>query len=137
MIIRVALAAALALSLLAGPSPADAQPAGKVQRIGYLSGGSSTVSSRPVEAFRQGLRGLGWVEGQNIVIEYRFAEGRYDRLPELAADLVRLKVDVITVVGTAASPRPQATKGIAPLQSRSAMIGGRRRPQDMSSQAIA
>ena len=103
MIIRVALAAALALSLLAGPSPADAQPAGKVQRIGYLLGSSSTVSSRPVEAFRQGLRGLGWVEGQNIVIEYRFAEGRYDRLPELAADLVRLKVDVIAAVGTAAT----------------------------------
>jgi len=107
MIIRVALAAALALSLLAGPSPADAQPAGKVQRIGYLSGGSSTVSSRPVEAFRQGLRGLGWVEGQNIVIEYRFAEGRFDRLPDLAAELVRLKVAIIV-----AAPTPAAVTNI-------------------------
>jgi putative ABC transport system substrate-binding protein len=89
--------------LLAVPLTADAQPAGKVQRIGYLLGTSSTVSSRPVEAFRQGLGGLGWVEGQNVVIEYRSAEGRYDRLPDLAADLVRLKVDVIAAVGTAAT----------------------------------
>jgi putative tryptophan/tyrosine transport system substrate-binding protein len=103
MIVRVALAATLVLGLLAGPSIADAQPAGKVQRIGCLLGTSSTVSSRPVEAFRQGLRGLGWVEGQNIAIEYRFAEGRYDRLPDLAADLVRLKVNVIAAWGTAAT----------------------------------
>jgi putative ABC transport system substrate-binding protein len=105
MITRVVLVAALALGLglLAARSAADAQPAGKVQRIGYLLGTSSTVSSRPVEAFGQGLRGLGWVEGQNIVIEYRSAEGRYDRLPDLAADLVRLKVDVIAAAGTAAT----------------------------------
>jgi putative ABC transport system substrate-binding protein len=103
MIVRVALAASLALGLLAGPSIADAQPAGKVQRIGCLLGTSSTVSSRLVEPFRQGLRGLGWVEGQNIAIECRFAEGRYDRLPDLAADLVRLKVDVIAAWGTAAT----------------------------------
>ena len=103
MIVRVALAATLALGLLAGPSFADAQPASKVQRIGYLLGTSSTVSSRPVETFRQGLRGLGWVEGQNVVIEYRSADGRYDRLPDLAADLVRLKVDIIVAAGTAAT----------------------------------
>ena len=103
MIVRVALAATLALGLLAGPSIADAQPAGKVPRIGYLLGTSSTVSSRGVEASRQGLRGLGWVEGQNIAIECRFAEGRYDRLPDLAADLVRLKVNVIAAWGTAAT----------------------------------
>ena len=88
---------------LAGPLAAGAQQAGKVQRIGYLLGTSPTVSSRPVETFRQGLRGLGWVEGENVVIEYRSSEGRYDRLPDLAADLVRLKVDVITAVGTAAT----------------------------------
>ncbi len=113
MIVRVALAATFALGLLAGPSVADAQPAGKVQRIGYLLGTSSTVSPRPVEAFRQGLRGLGWVEGQNIVIEYRSAEGRYDRLPDLAADLVRLKVDIIAAAGTAATTAAKnATRAI-------------------------
>ena len=113
MIVRVALAATLALGLLAGPFVADAQPASKVQRIGYLLGTSSTVSSRPVETFRQGLRGLGWVEGQNIVIEYRSAEGRYDRLPDLAADLVRLKVDIIVAPGTAATTAAKnATRAI-------------------------
>jgi len=76
-------------------------------------GTSSTVSPRPVEAFRQGLRGLGWVEGQNIVIEYRSAEGRYDRLPDLAADLVRLKVDIIAAAGTAATTAAKnATRAI-------------------------
>jgi putative ABC transport system substrate-binding protein len=93
----------LAGGLLAAPRAADAQPAGKLYRIGYLSAGSVTGNPRLLEAFRQGLRELGWVEGQNIVIEYRFAEGRFDRLPDLAAELVRLKVDVI-----AASPTPGA-----------------------------
>jgi len=72
-----------------------------VYRIGYLAGGSSTSSRYTIEAFRQGLRELGWVEGQNIVIDYRFAEGRLDPLPDLAAELVRLKVDVVGgAVGT-------------------------------------
>src|SRR5262249_56939390 len=62
------------------------QPEGTVRRIGYLAGGLST-GPYP-EAFRRGLRELGWVEGQNIVIDYRFAEGRNDRLPDLAAELV-------------------------------------------------
>jgi putative ABC transport system substrate-binding protein len=88
--------------LLAAPLAATAQQTGKVYRIGYLSGGSSTLTHL-IDAFRQGLRELGWVEGQNIVIDYRFAEGRYDRLPDLAAELVRLKVDVIV-----ASPSPPA-----------------------------
>jgi putative ABC transport system substrate-binding protein len=82
------------LVLLATPL-ADAQPAGKVYRIGYLVPGSPTGDTRPREALREGLRELGWVEGRNIVIEYRFAEGRFDRLPDLATELVRLKVDVI------------------------------------------
>ena len=87
------------------------QPEGTVRRIGYLAGGSSTQPY--AEAFRRGLRELGWVEGQNIVIDYRFAEGRLDRLPDLAAELVRLKVDLIV-----ASPSPgvvaanNATKAI-------------------------
>jgi putative ABC transport system substrate-binding protein len=82
-----------ALAVLADPPATLAQPAGKMYRLGVLSGGSA--GSAPLEAFRQGLRELGWVEGQNIAIEYRFAEGRDDRLPDLATQLVQLKVDVI------------------------------------------
>src|SRR5207247_8305258 len=81
---------------------AEAQlAAGKVHRIGFLGSGSVTGDPRTREAFREGLSELGWVEGQNIVIEYRFAEGRSDPLVDLAAELVRLKVDVI-----AAGPTP-------------------------------
>ena len=103
MIHRRRFISSLGVGLLAAPLAAGAQPAGKVYRIGYLSGGSATASSRFPETFRQGLRELGWVEGQNIVIEYRFAEGRFDRLPDLAAELVRLKADVIV-----AAPSPSA-----------------------------
>ncbi len=96
---------AAALLLLTAPLTAKAQSAGKVYRIGFLAAGwgSGTAYLRPLEAFRQGLRELGWVEGQNVLIEYRFAEGRLERLPGLAEELVRLKVDVI-----AASPTPAA-----------------------------
>ena len=94
----------LGAGLLAAPRAAGAQPAGKVYRIGYLSTGSGSATYlRPLEALRQGLRELGWFEGQNIVFEYRWAEGRIDRLPGLAEELVRLKVDVIL-----ASPTPSA-----------------------------
>ena len=93
-------AAAAALLLLAAPLTAEAQPAGTVHRIGYLSSGTSSVSAG-LEGFRQGLRELGWVERQNIVIDYRYAEGRFDRLPDLAAELVRLKMDIIVTVATA------------------------------------
>jgi ABC-type uncharacterized transport system substrate-binding protein len=96
----VALVAVLAVSLLAALLAADAQQAGKVPRIGFL--GVSSPSDRPLllDAFRQRLRELGWVEGQNIVIDYRYAEDRVDRLPDLAAELVRLKVDLIVSLGT-------------------------------------
>ena len=97
----IKLSLVLAAFILASPSAVRAQPPGKVYRVGYLSAGSATGNPRLPEAFRQGLRELGWVEGQNIGIEYRWAEGRFDRLPDLAAELVRLKVDVI-----AASPTP-------------------------------
>jgi len=75
--------------------PAHAQQPTTVPRIGYLSPTSPSVSPSRIEAFRQGLRELGYVEGKNIVIEYRYAESKLDRLPALAAELVRLKVDVI------------------------------------------
>ena len=107
MIRNVAVVAVLAVSLLAAPVAADAQQTGKVPRIGLLS--LTPPSDRPslLDAFRQRLRELGWIEGQNIVIDYRYAEDRVDRLPDLAAELVRLKVDLIvasagTQVATAA-----------------------------------
>jgi putative tryptophan/tyrosine transport system substrate-binding protein len=78
---------------------AHAQQPKKVPRIGFLLAPSRSALSERVEAFRQGLRELGYVEGQNIVIEYRYAEGKFDRLPDLAADLARLKVDVIVAAG--------------------------------------
>ncbi len=81
--------------LLALCVPAEAQQPKKVPRIGFLSAASSSAIAARVEAFRQGLRELGYVEGKNIFIEWRFAEGKSDRLPSLAAELVRLKVDVI------------------------------------------
>ena len=93
-----------ALGGLAAPLAADAQPTGKVHRIGYLASGSSTDAPIRVEPFRQGLRALGWIEGQNIGMDYRIAEGRFDRLADLAAELVRLKVDLIVATPTPAVP---------------------------------
>jgi len=78
---------------------AEAQQSAKIPRIGYLVGASLSGTSARIEAFRQGLRELGYVEGKNIVIEYRYAEGKLDRLPALVAELVLLKVDVIVANG--------------------------------------
>ena len=78
---------------------AQAQQPTKVPRIGYLSGSTLSAQATRTEAFRQGLRGLGYVEGKNIVIEWRYAEGKLNRLGELAAELVRLKVDIIVTGG--------------------------------------
>ena len=90
----------LALVLLAAPLAADAQPPAKVPRIGFLGSGSPSTHGPFVVAFRQGLRDLGYVEGQNVVIELRWAEGRLERLPDLAAELVGLKVDLILTHAT-------------------------------------
>ncbi len=95
-----------AVLLFAAPLVADAQPTGKrVPRIGYLDGASLSANSGRIEAFRQGLRDLGYVEGQNLAIEWKSADGKDDRLPGLAAELVRLKVDAI-VTGGAGATRP-------------------------------
>src|SRR5918994_1270282 len=75
------------------------QPVRTPARIGYLSPGTRTSESARSEAIRQALRELGYIEGQNIATEYRYAEGKRDRFPELAAELVRLKVDVLVVAG--------------------------------------
>jgi putative tryptophan/tyrosine transport system substrate-binding protein len=80
---------------LASVHPAQAQQPKKVPRIGFLGAASASALTGQLDAFRQGLRELGYVEGKNIVVEYRYADGKVDRVPELAADLVRLKVDVI------------------------------------------
>ena len=90
----------LLITVLLITGSANAQQTGKIFRIGYLDAGTSSGSAVLVDAFRQELSKLGWVEGKNITIEYRFAEGKMDRLPELAADLVRLKVDLIVTQGT-------------------------------------
>ena len=90
-------------------SHAEAQQPKKVPRIGYLSAVSPSAISARIEAFRQGLRELGYVEGKNIVIEWRSAEGKLERLPELAAELVRLKVDVIVTGGPTANPCRQGS----------------------------
>jgi putative tryptophan/tyrosine transport system substrate-binding protein len=90
----------LCAMLLALCSPADAQQAGKIFRIGFLDGSTSSGSAVLVDTLRQELSKLGWVEGKNLAIEYRFAEQKSERLPELAADLVRLKVDLIVVAET-------------------------------------
>ena len=97
--------------LLTRPLPAEAQQPGRVYRIGFLWD-SPAVWPHALEGFRQGLRDLGWVEGQNLVIEYRWAEGRFDQLASLAEDLVRLKVDVIvapTSIYTGAAKRATST----------------------------
>src|SRR5215831_10481754 len=93
--------------------PANAQQVGKVFRIGFLDSSTASGSAVLVDAFRQELRKLGWIEGKNITIEYRFAELKPERLPELAAELVQLKVDIIVTADTpAALPAKSATTTI-------------------------
>ena len=100
--------------LLAAPLAAQAQLADKVSRIGFLFYGASGPSPE-LDAFRQGLRDLGYIEGQNITIEYRFANGQVGRLPELAAELVRLKLDVIVTPGTPASMAAKRATSTIPI----------------------
>src|SRR5438034_4913574 len=97
----------LATCFLVTALPAEAQQPGKVPRMGFLSPFSPSATAIWLQAFRQGLHDLGWVEGKNISVEYRYAEGRNDRLPDLAADLVRLNFDIIV---TAVTPDALAAK---------------------------
>src|SRR5438128_2541852 len=92
----------LAFTVMVAPLAAEAQQ-GKAYRIGYVGNSSASLEPRLLGAFRDGLRNLGYVEGQNIRIEYRWAEGRYERFPDFMAELVRLKVDLIVVAGTPAT----------------------------------
>jgi len=103
----------IAVVLLAVGVIAEAQQPKKVARIGYISSGDPASESNRIEAIRLALRDLGYIEGQNIAIEYRYAEGKQDRFPELAAELARLRVDIIVVGGDAlARAAKNATKTI-------------------------
>jgi putative ABC transport system substrate-binding protein len=93
----------IAGGLLAAPLTADAQQAAKVPRIGFLGNSTAALEANLVGPFREGLRELGYVEGRNILIEYRWAEGKNERLPALIAELIALKVDVIVTAGTPAA----------------------------------
>ena len=100
---------ALGAVLLALSFPAEAQQPSKVPKIGFLVDPSRAFFANRIELFRQGLRNLGYIEGKNIVIEYRYAEGNQGRLPDLAAELVSLKVDVIVATGAGGLAAKNAT----------------------------
>jgi putative tryptophan/tyrosine transport system substrate-binding protein len=105
----------IAFVLVVTGAVAQAQQPAKIPRIGYLGATSRSVSSARIEAFRQGLRELGYVEGKNIVIEWRHHEGKVDRLPALAAELVRLKVDIIITAGAPATRAAKEATNTIPI----------------------
>jgi putative ABC transport system substrate-binding protein len=105
----------VAVVLLAVGVITEAQQPTKVPRIGYLGAASRTTSPARIEAFRQGLHELGYVEGKNIVIDYRWTEGKLDRLPALASELVRLKVEVIVTSGPAATRAAKEATSTIPI----------------------
>jgi len=105
----------VALGILSVPSPATSQEAAKMPRLGILLPGSPSSFAQNLAAFRQALRDLGYVEGRSIAIEYRYAEGRPDRLPELAAELVGLKVDVLVPSGTRAIRAANRASSTTPI----------------------
>jgi putative ABC transport system substrate-binding protein len=110
--------AALVLAVLAGPLGADAQPAAKaVPRIGFIGNLDAEGQARNVAAFQEGLRDLGWIEGQTLTIDYRWAEGNANRLPGLVAELVQLNVNVMVVAGPPATGPPSGR----PAPSRSCL----------------
>src|SRR6202171_4354283 len=92
---------AVAGALLTSPLAIEAQQAGRVRRIGYRGQNSTEALQPRLAAFRQGLRERGWVEGRNVLVEIRFAEGKVDQLPALVAELIRLKVDIIVTTSSA------------------------------------
>ena len=112
LLVRVLCALLLGLSLLSWPIAASAQQTGTVYRVGRLAGGTEAPG---LEAFRRGLRDLGWAVDQNLVIEARSAEGQPDRLPALAVELVRLKVDVIVAAGDASIEAARRATSTIPI----------------------
>ena len=115
MIVRRAFISSLAVGALLASRSADAQKAGSVRRIGWLSPASAADGLPNLEALRAGLRELGYVEGKNIIIEARWADGRSERLPQLAAELVRLPVDVLCTAGSQASGAAKQSTSTIPI----------------------
>jgi putative ABC transport system substrate-binding protein len=111
LVALLALAAALALA----PAPAPARPAGRPPRVGFLGNSTEALEANLVGPFREGLRALGYVEGRNLLIEYRWAEGDYGRLPALVGELLALKVDVIVTAGTPATLAVKKATSAVPL----------------------
>ena len=109
---RRAFIGTLAGGLLAAPLAAEAQQAGKIWRVGVLI---TSTSPQMDDAFRKGLRDLGWIEGQNIALEYRYSEGRPERLLDMAADLVRFNVDVIVAPAAPEAEAAQRTTKTIPI----------------------
>ena len=105
----------LTLSMLAAPLAAVAQPAGKVPTIGFLNSSSAAAVAQQFEAFQQGLRALGYIEGQNMAIAQRYAEGRVERLPALAAELAALHVAVFVVNANSVAEAVQQTTTQIPI----------------------
>ena len=112
---RHAIVALVALGAAAGSRASLAQQLGKVWRVGFLSLSSASLTSPTSDAFLKGMRDLGYVEGKNLVVEWRFADGSFERLPDLAADLVRLKVDVIVAAASAAIGAAQKATTTIPI----------------------
>lgn len=124
MVERRTIVGAIAV-LLFLPLDIEAQQAGKVPRIGYIAQNSAELGQRQLTAFRQGLRERGWVEGENIVLEVRFAEGRVDRFPALIAEMIHLKVDVIVTTSSATTwVAKDATRSIPIVMAASADAPG-------------
>jgi putative ABC transport system substrate-binding protein len=105
----------IAGGLLAAPLAAQAQPAGKVPKVGFLWIGSPGIPSPFIESFENGLRDLGWVKGQNVTVEYRYADGKAERFPDLAAELVRLPVDVMVAPPAPATLAAKAATATIPI----------------------
>ena len=105
----------LTLSILVAPLVADAQPAGKVYRIGMLETRSTVLNAANIDAFRQGLLELGYKEGQNLEIVYRSSDGHDDRFPDLASELGSLRVDLILTRGTPAALAARSTSPPIPV----------------------
>ena len=115
MTTRRAFLGTLTGALLAAPPAAGAQPAGRTPRVGFLAVGTLSVPNRCLEGFRRGLAEIGYAEGRGIALEIRSAEGKPERLSDLVADLVRLKVDVIFAPGTLAAQSAKQAKGSPPV----------------------
>jgi len=112
---RRAFISGVTVGFLAAPLGAQAQQAGKVYRIGFLGNSTAALETNLVGPFLAGLREHGYVEGQNIVIEYRWAEGNYERFPALIAELLARKVEVIVIAGTPASHAVKKATTTVPL----------------------